>query len=240
MNLRLYWGLRITVAAGVVAITVLGAVISYSHLYALGLALHATPLAAKLTPFMIDGAVGTGSVGRLAYEIENARRSLAGEPLIEVPGSLKVLLWGGIAITLLGNAAQSLPHGWESAAWAAVPAAMMAASFEALLRVFAMPSAAVPETAQEPAPESGETAQDEPEPGPEVPETPEPEVPEDVPAEHQKILDAFDGGTPVRQIERETGIDRRQVTALLRHYGRDTSANSRVRPRQPEDELALV
>ena len=101
------WNRRLTAAAIPAAVVaVVGGVISYGHIAALGMRTHQGSIAAHLLPLSLDGLVVAGSV-----------LLLAGSWL----GWLAVV--PGVAGTLFANIEAMAPHGDLSAAVASWPAA---------------------------------------------------------------------------------------------------------------------
>jgi hypothetical protein len=100
------WWSRVVSGLAITAVAAVAGVISYDHIYELTLALHRTPMVARLMPFGVDGLIVTGSV-----------------ILMQSGGWLGWLGVGpGVAISLFANVESGIAYGWLAAAWAGIPA----------------------------------------------------------------------------------------------------------------------
>jgi hypothetical protein len=152
---------RIVSGLAILGVAAVAGLISYQHIEDLSLALHQTPLVARLMPFAVDGLITVGSVVLLQG------------------GKLGWLGIGpGVATSLYANFESGIEYGWRAAIWACIPAVSFAvASFilERWIKAQASASKTAADTAQD-APES-ETVAD----APEVPDAPESEESQDAP-----------------------------------------------------------
>lgn len=108
------WARRARVVAGVAILTVavVTGVVSYSHIYELSLAMHQSPMVARLMPFGVDGLMVVGSVVLLQ----------AGDKFGWVG------IGAGTAISLYANYESAARYGLRAALWASVPALTFALS----------------------------------------------------------------------------------------------------------------
>lgn len=104
---RLIAGLALSIVAGVTG------VVSYTHIFALTVALHGSPLVATLMPFGVDGLIVVGSVVLL--------QAIPGQAWL---GWLGVV--PGVATSLFANIESGLRYGPLAAGWAGVPAGSFA------------------------------------------------------------------------------------------------------------------
>lgn len=126
--LRAWWS-RLVSGLAITAVAAVAGVISYSHMYRLTLALHQTPMVARLMPFSVDGLIVVGSV-----------------VLLQAGGWLGWTATApGVALSLFANVESGLRFGWLAAAWAGVPAASFFLSMFVLERWLAGQARTAPE-----------------------------------------------------------------------------------------------
>ena len=114
---------RFIAAVAVLAVAVVAAVISYSHVEQLALSTGQSLLAARLLPVSIDGLVLAASM----VLVDCARRGA------QAPVLGRVLLGLGVAATLAANAAAGASHGPAGIAVSMWPAVAFIGSAEAFL-----------------------------------------------------------------------------------------------------------
>jgi hypothetical protein len=109
---RVWWS-RVVAGGALAVVAGVTGRISYAHIEALTLALHQSPMVARLMPFGVDGLIVVGSVILLQA----------------VPGQERLGWLGvapGVAASLFANVESGIRYGWLSATWAGVPAAAFA------------------------------------------------------------------------------------------------------------------
>jgi hypothetical protein len=115
--------IRLSTAAGVLAVAGIAACVSYGHAYAVVRAHGETGITARLEPATIDGLVYASSMVVL----------YAARHRVPVPCLARWLLALGIAATLTANMAQGWSHGPVGAVIAAWPAVSLVGSYELLV-----------------------------------------------------------------------------------------------------------
>lgn len=114
--------IRWSTAAAVVGVTVVAAVVSYEHAYALVHAHGETGWTARLIPLTVDGLIWASSMVML----DAARHG------VRVPTLARWLLGLGIAATLAANVAHGVGNGPIGAAVGAWPALALVGQLRAL------------------------------------------------------------------------------------------------------------
>jgi len=144
--------IRLLTAAVVLAVASFAAVVSYSHIYALGHHHGQDGTAARLLPLSIDGLIAAASLVML----HASRNSLP------VPRLARAMLATGVAATVAANVLYAIPAQWIGPAWSAVigaaisafPAVAFIGSVEMMIR-FVRDARAATDTAA-----SGDSASD--------------------------------------------------------------------------------
>ena len=147
---QIWW----TVYGAVTAVAVWAFVVSYSHIYDLGIGHAQHGIAAKGLPLTVDLLIVAASL--LLYA--DARAGVRRRGLARILPRL--MLWSGIGATVGANVAYGLPSGWLSAIISAWPGAVFAGLAETVMvtarkdapkpggvHVFSQVASAVPESA---------------------------------------------------------------------------------------------
>ena len=108
----------------VLAVAAFAAVVSYSHIYDLGLRHGQDGTAARLLPLSVDGLIAAASLVML-----HAARNRLRVPLLS-----RVALVLGVGATVAANVGYGLPYGWLSAVVSAWPAVAFIVSVELAVR----------------------------------------------------------------------------------------------------------
>jgi len=116
--------IRMLTAFVVLAVAAFAAVVSYSHIFDLGIHHGQSGTAARLLPLSVDGLIAAASLVML----HAARNRLA------VPFLSRLMLALGVGATVAANVAYGLPFGWLSAVVSAWPAAAFVGSVEMAIR----------------------------------------------------------------------------------------------------------
>jgi hypothetical protein len=116
--------IRVLAAAVVLAVAAFAAIVSYSHIFELGVLHHQIGTAARLLPLSVDGLIASASLVML----HAARRELA------VPWLARAMLALGVGATVAANVGYGLPFGWLSAVVSAWPAVAFVGSVEMAVR----------------------------------------------------------------------------------------------------------
>jgi hypothetical protein len=135
--------IRLVTALAVLAVAVIAAIVSYSHIEYLALVNGQTITAARLLPASVDGVVLVSSMVLL----DAARRG------VPAPGLARVMLAAGVLATLGANSAVGAGHGLVGvlvSGWPAVAFIGCAETFLAMIRVRS-------QTAPETVPQAGQT-----------------------------------------------------------------------------------
>jgi hypothetical protein len=119
-------GLRRLAAVAIGLVAAIAAVVSYSHIFHLALALGQTRVAAYLLPLSVDGRIGAASAALLAA----ARRKSA-----KTPRMAQAMLAAGVLATLAANAYSGMGHGVAGMALAMWPGIAFIGSSEVGLRM---------------------------------------------------------------------------------------------------------
>jgi hypothetical protein len=114
---------RFVTALAVLTVAVIGAVVSYSHVYDLGIAHGQSGTAARLLPLSVDGLI-------LAASLVLLQAARSGH---QAPALPRFALWLGIGATVAANLAYGLPYGPIGAVLSAWPGAAFVLSVEILL-----------------------------------------------------------------------------------------------------------
>ncbi len=107
----------------VITVAAFAAVVSYSHIYHLALRYGQTALEARLMPLSIDGEI-------LAVSLMMLNCSRRGR---DVPLGVRAMLWAGVAVTLVANAADGAAHGAGGMAVSIVSGVSFVAVVEGLM-----------------------------------------------------------------------------------------------------------
>jgi hypothetical protein len=102
-------------------------IVSYSHIYDLGLAHAQHGIAAKGMPLTVDLLIVAASLVVWMQKREDARPTGLARILP------RLMLWAGIAATVAANIGYGLPSGWESGALSAWPGAVFAGVVEMVM-----------------------------------------------------------------------------------------------------------
>jgi hypothetical protein len=116
--------IRVLAAIVVLAVAAFAAIVSYSHIFELGVLHHQIGTAARLLPLSVDGLIASASLVML----HAARRELA------VPWLARAMLALGVGATVAANVGYGLPFGWLSAVVSAWPAVAFVGSVEMAVR----------------------------------------------------------------------------------------------------------
>lgn len=116
--------IRILTAIVVLTVAAIAAVVSYSHIFALGHAHGQDGVAARLLPLSVDGLIAAASLVML-----HAARNQ-----IRVPWLARWMLGFGVGATVAANVAYGLPFGWLGAVVSAWPAVAFVGSVEMAVR----------------------------------------------------------------------------------------------------------
>lgn len=116
--------IRILTAFVVLAVAAFAAVVSYSHIFDLGIHHGQSGTAARLLPLSVDGLIAAASLVML-----HAARNKLPVPLLS-----RLMLALGVGATVAANVAYGLPFGWLSAVVSAWPAAAFVGSVEMAIR----------------------------------------------------------------------------------------------------------
>ena len=114
---------RFVTALAVLAVAVIAAIVSYSHVYDLGIAHGQSGTAARLLPLSVDGLILAASLVLL----QAARNKQ------QAPALARFALWLGIGATVAANLAYGLPYGPVGAVLSAWPGAAFVLTVEILL-----------------------------------------------------------------------------------------------------------
>ncbi len=109
--------IRVLAAIVVLAVAAFGAIVSYSHIYALGRAHGQDGTAARLLPLSVDGLIAAASLVML----HAARRELP------VPRLARGMLITGVIATIAANILDGLPAAWISSVVSALIGAALSA-----------------------------------------------------------------------------------------------------------------
>jgi Protein of unknown function (DUF2637) len=112
--------IRRSTSAVVVAVAAFAAVVSYSHIYALGRSHGQSGTDARLLPLSVDGLILAAS---LVLMHEARRRRTA-------PGLARAMLGLGVSATVAANVAYGVVYGWLGALISAWPAIAFVGSAE--------------------------------------------------------------------------------------------------------------
>jgi hypothetical protein len=115
--------IRFVTASAVLAVAVIAAIVSYSHVYDLGIAHGQSGTAARLLPLSVDGLILAASLV-LLQAARNAHQA---------PALPRFALWLGIGATVAANLAYGLPYGPVGAVLSAWPGAAFVLAVEILL-----------------------------------------------------------------------------------------------------------
>lgn len=102
-------------------------IVSYSHIYDLGLAHAQHGIAAKGMPLTVDLLIVAASLVLWQQKRDDAQPSGLAWFLP------RLMLWSGIGATVAANIAYGLPFGWESGALSAWPGAVFAGVIEMVM-----------------------------------------------------------------------------------------------------------
>ena len=116
--------IRVLAAAVVLAVAAFAAIVSYSHIFELGVLHHQIGAAARLLPLSVDGLIASASLVML----HAARRELS------VPWLARAMLALGVGATVAANVGYGLPSGWLAAVVSAWPAVAFVGSVEMAVR----------------------------------------------------------------------------------------------------------
>jgi hypothetical protein len=116
--------IRLLTAGVVLAVAAFAAVVSYSHIFELGVHHGQDGTAARLLPLSVDGLIAAASLVML----HAARNKL------DVPRLARFMLALGVAATVAANVEYGLPFGWLSAVVSAWPAVAFVGSVEMAVR----------------------------------------------------------------------------------------------------------
>jgi hypothetical protein len=116
--------IRVLAAVVVVGVAAFAAVVSYSHIFDLGVHHGQSGTAARLLPLSVDGLIAAASLVML----HAARNQLP------VPWLARICLAGGVGATVAANVAYGLPFGWLAAVVSAWPAVAFVGSVEMAVR----------------------------------------------------------------------------------------------------------
>lgn len=116
--------IRTLTAFVVLAVAAFAAVVSYSHIFDLGVHHGQSGTAARLLPLSVDGLIAAASLVML-----HAARNKLPVPLLS-----RLMLALGVGATVAANVAYGLPFGWLSAVVSAWPAAAFVGSVEMAIR----------------------------------------------------------------------------------------------------------
>lgn len=116
--------IRVLAAFVVLAVAAFAAIVSYSHIFELGVLHHQIGTAARLLPLSVDGLIASASLVML----HAARRELP------VPWLARAMLALGVGATVAANVGYGLPFGWLSAVVSAWPAVAFVGSVEMAVR----------------------------------------------------------------------------------------------------------
>jgi hypothetical protein len=116
--------IRVLAAIVVLAVAAFAAIVSYSHIFELGVLHHQIGTAARLLPLSVDGLIASASLVML----HAARRELP------VPWLARAMLALGVGATVAANVGYGLPFGWLSAVVSAWPAVAFVGSVEMAVR----------------------------------------------------------------------------------------------------------
>jgi hypothetical protein len=116
--------IRVLAAVVVLAVAAFAAVVSYSHIFDLGVHHGQSGTAARLLPLSVDGLIAAASLVML----HAARNQLP------VPWLARICLAGGVGATVAANVAYGLPFGWLAAVVSAWPAVAFVGSVEMAVR----------------------------------------------------------------------------------------------------------
>ena len=114
--------IRLLTAGVVLTVAAIAAVVSYSHIFALGRAHGQDGTAARLLPLSVDGLIAAASLVMLhaaRNRIPMRRLSLS-----------RIMLGLGVGATIAANVAYGLPYGWLGAVVSAWPAVAFVGSVE--------------------------------------------------------------------------------------------------------------
>jgi hypothetical protein len=117
--------IRVLAAVVVLAVAAFAAIVSYSHIFELGVLHHQIGTAARLLPLSVDGLIASASLVML----HAARREL------RVPPLARAMLALGVGATVAANVGYGLPFGWLSAVISAWPAVAFVGSVEMAIRL---------------------------------------------------------------------------------------------------------
>ena len=124
MNARKLADPRGLVFAVVATVAVFAFIVSYSHIYDLGLAHAQFGVAARLLPLSVDLLI----VGASLVLFVEGRKTQRSEGLARwLP---RAVLWAAIGATVAANVAYGLPHGWLAAVISGWPGAAFVAAVE--------------------------------------------------------------------------------------------------------------
>jgi hypothetical protein len=116
--------IRALAAVVVLAVAAFAAIVSYSHIFDLGVHHGQNGTAARLLPLSVDGLIASASLVML----HAARRKL------DVPWLARAMLALGVGATVAANVGYGLPFGWLSAVVSAWPAVAFVGSVEMAVR----------------------------------------------------------------------------------------------------------
>lgn len=116
--------IRVLAAFVVLAVAAFAAIVSYSHIFDLGIHHGQSGTAARLLPLSVDGLIASASLVML----HAARRELS------VPWLARAMLALGVGATVAANVGYGLPFGWLSAVVSAWPAVAFVGSVEMAVR----------------------------------------------------------------------------------------------------------
>jgi Protein of unknown function (DUF2637) len=115
---------RLLTAGVVLAVALIAAVVSYSHIFTLGRLHGQDGVAARMLPLSVDGLIAAASLVML----HAARKQLP------VPFLSRAMLALGVGATVAANVGYGLPFGWLSAVVSAWPAVAFVGSVEMAVR----------------------------------------------------------------------------------------------------------
>ncbi len=116
--------IRVLAAVVVLAVAAFAAIVSYSHIFDLGVHHGQSGTAARLLPLSVDGLIAAASLVML----HAARNQLP------VPWLARICLAGGVGATVAANVAYGLAFGWLAAVVSAWPAVAFVGSVEMAVR----------------------------------------------------------------------------------------------------------
>jgi hypothetical protein len=146
--------IRSLTAIVVLAVAAFAAVVSYSHIFDLGIHHGQSGTAARLLPLSVDGLIAAASLVML-----HAARNKLPVPLLS-----RLMLALGVGATVAANVAYGLPFGWLSAVVSAWPAAAFVGSVEMAIRFVSDARSVATSDAVDDGPDNGGVADKEPPP----------------------------------------------------------------------------